>query len=244
MKIASLQVENFRAIDWVRLEELKDMVVIAGPNGCGKSCVLDAVRLFKSVYGGYQPNEWHQWLNEFQINPRNLHQMASLLRDSSRRSLIEAHIELDDEERAFILEELDQILMDLAWKQVGQSRAYSGNALATDLRAFLPQVQQIIGELRPEVLDHLNHRYLKGELEIRTDGSAGIARNLLLEIVFSLFVPGRLGVIDYHGAHRNYGREALGGINLNLDQEEERLKHDVPIQCCQQILKHKERNGC
>ena len=146
------------------------MVVIAGPNGCGKSCVLDAVRLFKSVYGGYQPNEWHQWLNEFQINPRNLHQMASLLRDSSRRSLIEAHIELDKEERAFILEELDQILVDLAWKQVGQSRVSSGNALATDLRAFLPQVQQIVSELRPEVLDHLNDRYLKGELEIRTDG--------------------------------------------------------------------------
>lgn len=224
MKIVSLQVENFRAIDRVELEGLKDMVVIAGPNGCGKSCVLDAIRLFKSVYGGYQPNEWHQWLNEFQINPRNLHQMASLLRDPSRRSLIEAHIELDEEERAFIREELEQILADLAWKQVGQSRAYSGNALATDLRAFLPQVQQIVSELRPEVLDHLNHRRLRGELEIRIDGTAGITRNLLLEIVFSMFAPGRLGVIDYHGAHRNYGREALGGINLNLDQEEERLK--------------------
>ena len=38
MKIVSLIVENFRAIDRVELTDLQDMVVIAGPNGCGKSC--------------------------------------------------------------------------------------------------------------------------------------------------------------------------------------------------------------
>ena len=46
----------------------------------------------------------------------------------------------------------------------------------------------------------------------------------LLEVIFSSFHPGDVGVIDYHGAHRNYAREALGGINLNLDQEEERIR--------------------
>ena len=36
----------------------------------------------------------------------------------------------------------------------------------------------------------------------------------------SAFYPKHIGVIDYHGSHRNYGREELGGINLNLAQEE------------------------
>ena len=95
MKIASLQVENFRAINRIELSDLQDMIVIAGPNGCGKSCILDAIRLFKSVYGGYQPNEWHQWFGEFQIDfQRNPQQMASLLRDRSRPSIIRAGIKL------------------------------------------------------------------------------------------------------------------------------------------------------
>ena len=32
--------------------------------------------------------------------------------------------------------------------------------------------------------------------------------------IHASFHPRRIGVIDYHGAHRNYAREALGGINL------------------------------
>jgi len=61
MQITSLTVVNFRAITRIELRNLPPSVVIAGPNGCGKSCVFDAIRLLKSVYGGYQPNEWQSW---------------------------------------------------------------------------------------------------------------------------------------------------------------------------------------
>lgn len=55
MRFNSLAVENFRAIRSFHVDNLTDFVLIAGPNGCGKSCVLDAIRLLKSIYGGYQP---------------------------------------------------------------------------------------------------------------------------------------------------------------------------------------------
>lgn len=227
MKIVNLTVENFRAINRVELTGLQDMIVVAGPNGCGKSCILDAIRLFKSVYGGYQPNEWHQWLSEFQIAPRNLHQMASLLRDRSRPSIIEAQIELAQEERDFIDQEIQPMLMELAWRTVvpnPQMWMRSANALATELRAYEPQVNQIVQDLLPAAVEQLNHRLLSGRLEIGPNGQAGVHKSVLLELIFSSFHPRRIGVIDYHGAHRNYAREALGGINLNLDQEEDRLR--------------------
>ena len=227
MKIVDLVVENFRAINRVELTDLKDMIVVAGPNGCGKSCILDAIRLFKSVYGGYQPNEWHQWMNEFQINLRNLQQMASLLRDRSRPSVIEAHVELAAEERQFIEDNASSMVEELAWRTVVpgvQNWSRSANALATEVRAYQPRVAEQVQELLPVVREQLNHRSLSGKLEIDILGQATTTRNVLLEVVFSSFHPKRIGVIDYHGAHRNYTREQLGGINLNLDQEEDRLR--------------------
>ena len=228
MRIVNLLVENFRAIDRLELTDLKDMIVIAGPNGCGKSCILDAIRLFKSVYGGYQPNEWHQWLGEFQINyQRNPQQMASVLRNRSRSSVIKAGIELADDERAFITQNIQPLLETLVWNTSlpgirGQGRA--GSALAADIRAHQPAVIQKVKELLPRVLEQLTHSIVYGTLEIRPDGTATTVDNVLLELVFSSFHPKRIGVIDFHGAHRNYAREQLGGINLNLDQEEDRIK--------------------
>jgi AAA15 family ATPase/GTPase len=58
MKIERLRITNFRGIDDIEMKSLGMMVIIAGQNGSGKSCIFDAIRLLKSVYGGYQQNEW------------------------------------------------------------------------------------------------------------------------------------------------------------------------------------------
>ncbi len=58
MKIENLWISNFRGIKKLEMLSLGRMVIIAGQNGSGKSCIFDAIRLLKSVYGGYQANEW------------------------------------------------------------------------------------------------------------------------------------------------------------------------------------------
>ena len=229
MKIVSLRVENFRAINRVELSDLQDMIVIAGPNGCGKSCILDSIRLFKSVYGGYQPNEWQQWFGEFQIDfQRNPQQMAYLLRDRSRPSVIEASIELAVEEVDFIRKEIQPMLEDLVWKTLfpglQQIGLHARPGLAAELRAHKPTVDQRVKALLPSVLMQLECGVLLGQLMIQPTGAVQTTDNVLLEIVFSSFLPKRIGLIDYHGSHRNYGREQLGGINLNLDQEEDKFR--------------------
>ena len=44
MHLRQLEIVNFKAITCLRLENLRDAVVLAGPNGCGKSNVVDAIR--------------------------------------------------------------------------------------------------------------------------------------------------------------------------------------------------------
>ena len=84
MKIKQLMVRNFRAIDYAEIDSDSTMIVIAGPNGCGKSCVLDAIRLAKSAYGGYDEHEFRHWMGEFQIDPNSPADMRKVLRDKTR----------------------------------------------------------------------------------------------------------------------------------------------------------------
>src|SRR5437879_731170 len=91
MKLTALTVRNFRAIADLGIADLPSAVVLAGPNGCGKSCVLDAIRLLKSGYGGYQQDEWNSWFGEFQINlNRESQELLALFQDPSRELLISA----------------------------------------------------------------------------------------------------------------------------------------------------------
>ncbi len=229
MRITKLLVENFRAIQRVELSDLEDMIVIAGPNGCGKSCVLDSIRLFKSVYGGYQTNEWQQWLGEFQINfQRKPRQMASLLRDNSRPAVLEADIRLSPDEKQFIMSNISVLLEAIAWKSVvpglNDVSPFARGTLAIEHRAYRPQVVQKVNDMMPGVVTQLNAATTQGRFEIGPTGEATVRTNVLLELLFSSFYPKFIGLIDYHGSHRNYGREELGGINLNLDQQEDKFR--------------------
>ena len=109
MKIERLEIHNFRAIDNVVIEADSPMVVIAGPNGCGKSCVLDAIRLVKSIYGGYADNEYGLWLGEFQIEPNSPNSMKKIHRDKGKEAHIHITLSLHPSEKKFLLSEADEL---------------------------------------------------------------------------------------------------------------------------------------
>ena len=57
MKIRKLLIKGFKNIRNLQMEQIPDLVVLAGPNGCGKTSVFDAIRIFKAVAGPYSSGE-------------------------------------------------------------------------------------------------------------------------------------------------------------------------------------------
>lgn len=94
MRIKKLFVKNVRNIDKAELENLGDIVLIVGPNGCGKSSLFDAIKVFKSAYGAYS--------TYYGINLAQYPEFITLGQDSAT---IEIEIELANEEKDAIATE-------------------------------------------------------------------------------------------------------------------------------------------
>jgi len=220
MRVDSLQVENFRVIELLDIRDLNDMVVIAGPNGCGKSSILDAIRLLKSAYGGYRANEWHQWFNEQQIRiEREPDQMTRLLRDPRRPLSIVATIVISESELRYLTDNLDTILFRMFWREENQGenpRALSGSV---DSRGDGVQgrVQKVLPEMMAE-LEQKGGTYTLN-LEMSTSGHITVSAQPVVQTIFETYDPKNLGIIDFYSAHRRYQREQVGGINLRWDTD-------------------------
>jgi predicted ATPase len=232
MRIASLLIDNFRAVASVELGDLADVVVIAGPNGCGKSCVLDAVRLLKSVYGGYQqPNEWQSWFSEFQINIQNPEDLKTLLQDRARPMRVALDVSISEPERAYLRANAAQLLRETAWRAIVPEFAswqfFGAASIATQQRQHQPEVDaRVVNEL-PQVLQDLEQDTHTGEVTVSPLGQIMSQPNRVLELLFSSYRPHDLGIIDYHGPNRNYAREQIGGLNLNVEAAEQQQRQSA-----------------
>lgn len=230
MRIQSLSISNFRAIKSITLEDLPDTVLIAGPNGCGKSCILHAIRLLKSIYGGYAQNEFHSWFGEFNIafnqKPEDL---KKLLQDQTRSLQIQAVIAFGNSELDYLRSNAQHLLKHYIWQQEMPDmytwRSFGFAAASPHHRALEPQVDAKVEIKMPEFMALLDEGGVaRAECTIDPDGNLRYLPSLLLEVAYSNFTPEHLGIIDYHGPDRNYQRENVGGINLNLETEENRLR--------------------
>lgn len=223
MKIHSLVIENFRGINKVEARSLGDTVIIAGQNGSGKSCIFDAIRLLKSTYGGYQQNEWQHFFGEFAIQ---LHGGAKYLRglfnDHSKPVVIECEFGLRDSEKAYLSENLAELLEETIWQtllpEAFQWGGYKKALFANQFRERQPEVSARVAAELPQLRESLTSQRAVGKITITTEGTVVIDDSRLLSVVFTSYKPRHIGVIDFHGAQRHYGRENVQGINLNLDQ--------------------------
>lgn len=229
MRIKRLEIENFRAITKLALADLQDAVVIAGPNGCGKSCILDAIRLVKSAYGEYQPNELHLWLNEFHVNAAE--HPGVLIHLLQRRSVplrISIELQLVDEEKTWLTAYAQDLLRKEVWKTIAPELAGWTNPLAATLsprfRERRMEVERQVQEQMQYLSAEINQESHVGSISIDIHGNFEATVSRVLRLVFSTYNPKILGVIDYHGPQRTYSREQLAGINLNTSQIDDQMR--------------------
>jgi hypothetical protein len=228
VKIRNLLVENFRAIKRLALDDLSDMVVIAGPNGCGKTQIYHAIRLLKSTYGGYQPNEFEQWWGEFQIRlDRPGPQVYRIFRDRLKPIRIRARIEFSAAELDYLRSSARDLIRTRVWQEIApeyRGRANVAPALAQAQRVHGEEVEHRVAKELQLVEGALKSSDFVGELVVQPDLKYEVTPNVGLELAFATYQPDDLGVIDYHGAQRNYNREQLGGINLDIKSSENHFR--------------------
>ncbi|MEI6847717.1 MAG: AAA family ATPase [Chlorobiaceae bacterium] len=226
MKIVGLRISNFRGIKEVNLTDLGEMVIIAGQNGSGKSCIFDAIRLLKSVYGGYQANEWHHWMGEFQISLTNRSSdFATMFNDRSKELRISCDFKFSPEEINYINVNANELLREKIWRTIfPEAYGWGGNRMAMFAAQFRDREPEVVARVEselPTLMMDLAKPTLRGELFVLPGASPHFTNSLALTVAFSTFRPTEIGVIDYHGPQRHYGREQVQGINLNLEIAEQ-----------------------
>ncbi|AFZ60461.1 AAA family ATPase [Anabaena cylindrica FACHB-243] len=254
MRITRLEIKNFRAITSLKLTDLGDVVVIAGPNGSGKSCIFDAIRLLKSAYGGYQDNEWQQWFNEFLLNwNQRSANISSIFQDPNKPIEINAEFLFTDQEKQHILHELaslsgsqqKKLISEYTTNQIRennqnwdsftspQNPQYLFSTTSLSLATpFYENNQQLLDSNLVKVSyfeNELNQNYYAGSIKLWSDRKREleILPSPVLSLVFSLYDPQKIGIIDYHSANRVYSREQVGGINLKTDSTENQLRQSA-----------------
>jgi hypothetical protein len=232
MRFKRLEIRNLRAVETFTVDDLEDFVVVAGQNGCGKSCVFDAIRLLKSLYGGYQANEHLQWFGEFAINVQDQNALARMFRNPANPMLVSAELEFSSEEISYLTENANKLALPIAWQiATGQPFDYfSFNqiSVATQFAHMKPRVDQELETLVTALSDALARPTHELSVSVDIRGNLQLEPCVPAQVAFQAYEPEHLGIIEYHSASRAYTRQDVGGINLDARQfQEQRRQHGL-----------------
>lgn len=219
MKIVGLTIRNYKAIKYLNLSGLDKVVVIAGPNGCGKSCILDGIRLIRSAYGASNLNDLKSWFAEFHVNLNQPEGLKTLLQDKNMDMSISIEIEVEDSERKWLIENSRQNVTSLLWQQNSSGRPFQ-EASPFEIYSWSQQeqVRELIESHISGYLEDVQKAVFRGEVFVEKEGRIGLTGSFALSAIFGP-TSDQIGMIDYHGPNRNYAREPLTGLTVNFTEQ-------------------------
>ena len=146
LRIESLEVQNFKVLRHLKLDNIPDLVVIAGPNGSGKTSLFDAIRLFKESIATYSLQ--YRGRGGVFINTL-LQQIGPVVRAGESTATVTASIEVSEAEREAI-----SLPDDHSGVLTGTVRVTAGQSETAQLvsssggGADAPYLQQLLGGYR------------------------------------------------------------------------------------------------
>ena len=181
--------------------------------------MLDAIRLLKSAYGGYQPNELNSWLGEFQLNlDQRPKELTRLLQDPDRELEISAEISFAAAEIEYLRANAAELASSAAWRQVAprEGRPVGRRSpLALQFGEQSAEIAEIATRAETELLTELTSGTVTARMRVSPAGVAQIDQSRLLEIAFTN-EEDRLGMLDFYSAQRYYNRESVANVNLDV----------------------------
>lgn len=220
MHVRSLEIRNFKAVEYAALSDLPMAVAIAGPNGCGKSCLLDALRLWKAAYGGYTINELDQAFAEFGVNVGQLDtSLPPLFRDRTKPIVVKASVALSDDERDYLRKHADDLVARRRRREQGLGTQGRSRRPTTAHDRQAGQIETDTAHQREvtEFQTSLMHEIFAGEFTITPTLQLTKTPSPVLQLIYSLYMPESLGVFEYHSAYRSYQREEISSVDLRIE---------------------------
>lgn len=218
MRFTSVTIKNYRALAHVELTDLSNLVVIAGPNGSGKTCIFDAIRLLKSCYAGYRQNELNQWFTEQRVNDGR-GDYRDLAKNPEQPVRISAEVELTASEWKHIRKIAPAQLRDIVADLVEPPREVGNEPIrlnALDDWKRQREEARLFDELWPQLEEELVNTSLRAEVEIhpKTQTISILKESKVLQLVWGRYDPEQIGILDFHGAHRTFSHEPVASINV------------------------------
>jgi predicted ATPase len=133
MHLHRLQIVNFRAIENIDVEFDGLVNVIIGPNAIGKTTILEAIRLAKSVLAARTQNEPQQTMFSLGIMSPHLPQRllsTAVTHDPSKQTVIKCAFKAEPSEIAKLESMLPNLVPNLALQSIGQAFAQPAQAMA------------------------------------------------------------------------------------------------------------------